>query len=403
MALSMTLFAIPVLGVLGLEHLFKSSSQQQFNKYMLIALGSTAGLAAFFWLFAGMFSFRAPVDGNFPNWLAEALMDDRKALLKSSAFNTIIFILLSAGLIWAAWTKKLSIQLAALGMALLLIIDLWMINRRYLGDESMQYNPSAQFFSITPADEKILRDQDYFRVLNIENPFNDARTSYYHHSIGGYHGAKMKRYQEMIENVLGPEMQAFVQKAQEGEFDWKSLNALNMLNTKYLMAGRGENAVFLNPEANGVAWFPSIIKHVITNDEEIRLVASMDTKSLATVNESEYGNQKPGSGSIKLINRKPYRLEYEVDALEGGLVVFSEVYYPNGWKASINGIDVSIIRANYLLRGIEVPQGKSTLVMLFEPDSYFKTKNIVVIMQYLISALLVVGIGFSFYNGKNEA
>lgn len=403
MGLSMALFAIPVLGVLGLENLFKSSSPQQFNKNILIALVSTAGLAAFFWLFAGMFSFRAPVDSNFPNWLAEALMDDRKALLKGSAFKTIIFILLSAGLIWAAWTKKLSTQMAALGMALLLIVDLWMVNRRYLGDESMQYNPSAQFFTITPADEKILRDKDYFRVLNIENPFNDARTSYYHHSIGGYHGAKMKRYQEMIENVLGPEMQAFVQKAQEGEFDWKGLNALNMLNTKYLMAGRGENAVFLNPEANGVAWFPSEIKNVITNDEEISLVASMDTKSMATVNEFEYGKQKTGSGSVKLINRKPYILEYEVYASEGGLVVFSEVYYPKGWKANINGKEASIIRANYLLRGIEVPQGKSTLVMQFEPDSFFKTKNIVVIMQYLISALLIVGIGFSFYKGKEEA
>lgn len=402
MALSMALFAIPVLGVLGLENLFKSNLKDNFNKNLLIALGTTAGLAAFFWLFAGMFSFRAPIDSNFPDWLADALMEDRKTMLKSSALKSILLIVLSAGLIWAALTKRLSLQLAALGMAVMLIIDLWTVNRRYLGDDAMQYNPSEQFFSITPADEKILQDKDYYRVLNIDNPFNDARISYYHNSIGGYHGAKMKRYQELIENVLGPEMQAFIQKAQEGEFDWKGLNALNMLNTKYLMAGRGENAVFLNPEANGVAWFPSEIKNVITNDEEINLVASIDTKFTATVNESEFGKQKTGRGTVKLINRKPYLLEYEVDATEGGLVVFSEVFYPKGWKASINGNNASIIRTNYLLRGIEVPQGISTVIMQFEPESYFKTKIIVVIMQYLISALLIIGLGYSFYQAKIE-
>jgi hypothetical protein len=398
MAFSMTLFAVPVLGCIGLEHLFQAYDRQRTHNKLFIALGATAGLAAFFWVFAGIFSFRSAVDSNFPSWLAEALMEDRKILLRSSALRSIIFILLAAGLLFAALKNKLSIQLAALGVAVLLVIDLWGINGRYLGEEAMQYSPSEQFFSITPADEKILRDKSYYRVLNIENPFNEARTSYYHHSIGGYHGAKMKRYQELIENVLNPEMQDFIQKAQEGEFDWKGLKALNMLNTKYIVAGRGENAVFINPEANGVAWFPREIKHVITNDDEIMTVAGMDTKFEATVNERNYGKQTSGSGAVSMINKKPYELTYEINAENGGLVVFSEIYYPEGWVATINGKESPIIRANYLLRGLDVPAGKSEVIFKFEPAVYYNTKALVVIFQYLTSLLLLIAIGFGSYS-----
>lgn len=402
MAFSMTLFAIPVLGCLGLEYLFQSSESKKIQKQLVIALGSTAGLAVFFWVFAGIFSFRSPVDSNFPNWLADALMEDRKALLRSSALKTVIFILLAAGFVFAALKNKLSVQLAGLGIAFLLIIDLWSINRRYLGDEAMQYSPSEQFFAITPADQKILLDKSHYRVLNIDNPFNEAKTSFYHHSIGGYHGAKMKRYQELIENVLNPEMQSFIQKAQEGEFDWQGLGAINMLNTKYILAGRGENAVFLNPEANGVAWFPQTVNTVITDDDEISIVAEMDSKFEATVNEMDYGKQAIGRGTVALIENKPNELIYEVNAQEAGLVVFSEIYYPKGWVATVRGEESPIIRANYLLRGIQVPEGLSEVVFRFEPSAYYTTKIPVVIFQYLISLLLLAVVGFSLYSNRKR-
>ena len=400
MAFSMTLFAIPVMGSIGLEQLFKSTAIKKINKNLLIALGTTAGLAAFFWLFAGMFSFRAAIDTNFPNWLADALMEDRKSLLRSSALKTVIFILLAGGLIFAALKKKISTQFAGLALAIILVIDLWGINRRYLGEEAMQYSPSEQFFAPSPADEKILRDKDYYRVLNIDNPFNEARTSYYHHSIGGYHGAKMKRYQELIENVLGIEIQDFVQKAQDGTFDWQGLKALNMLNAKYILAGRGENAVFLNPEANGHGWFPQNVQGVITNDDEIIQVSNMDTKTVATVNEQEYGEQAAGSGTVQLIQRGPNELVYKVQADIAGLVVFSEIYYPKGWIATINGNESPIIRANYLLRGLQVPQGSHEVIFSFEPKVYYNTKTLVVIFQYLIALLLVGSIGFTVYTLK---
>lgn len=395
MALSMALFAIPVLGSLGLEYLFRNSNSKTLVKNLSIALGSTAGLALLFMVFAGMFGFRAPVDTNLPEWLVDAIQQDRKSMLQSSAFKSVIFIMLAAGLIWVSLKNKISTQIAGLSIALLIAIDLWNINKRYLNEESFQSSPSAQFFATTPADQKILNDQGYFRVINLENPFNDARTSYFFNSIGGYHGAKMKRYQELTEHVLGTEIQSFIQKAQQGDFDWKSLKALNMLNTKYVVAGQAENAVFANPEANGPAWFPATIKNVTSNEEEIKLISQMDTKSEATVNETEFGNIQAGSGSVELVSHKPNELKYAIDAVEAGLVVFSEIYYPKGWKALVNGQETEIIRTNYLLRGINVPQGKSEVVMKFEPDSYYQTKTFTVVFQYLILLTLVAGLFLS--------
>jgi hypothetical protein len=391
MGLSMALFAIPVLGSLGLEYLFRNSDSKTLVKNLSIALGTTAGLALLFMVFAGMFGFRAAVDANLPEWLVDAIQQDRKSMLQSSAFKSIIFIVLAAALIWASLKNKISTQIAGISIALLIAIDLWTINKRYLNEESFQSNPSAQFFAKTPADQKILNDQGYFRVINLENPFNDARTSYFFNSIGGYHGAKMKRYQELTENVLGSEIQSFIQKAQQGDFDWKSLKALNMLNTKYVVAGQAENAVFTNPEANGPAWFPATIKNVTSNVEEIKLISQMDTKGEATVNESEFGSVQAGSGTVALVSQKPNELKYSIDAVEAGLVVFSEIYYPKGWKAFVNGQETDIIRTNYLLRGINVPQGKSEVVMKFEPDSYYKTKTMTVIFQYLILLTLIAG------------
>lgn len=401
MGLSMALFAIPVLGSLGLEYLFRTQDQKALTKKLLIALGASAGLALIFAVFAGMFSFRGQVDANFPDWLAEALQEDRQSIMRSSAFKSLLFILLSAGLIWVALKNKISTQIAGLAIAFILLIDLWMINKRYLNEDAFQYSPKEQFFAKSPADERILSDKGYFRVLNLENPFNDARTSYYFNSIGGYHGAKMRRYQEMIENVISPEMQSFIQKAQEGNFDWEGLNSLNMLNTKYIMAGKAENAVFMNPRSNGYAWFPSNIQKVITDEEEIKMVATMDTKSTATVNEREFGSVQSGNGTIDLNQISPNELAYSIKAEKGGLVVFSEIYYPIGWKAFVNGEKTNIIRTNYLLRGIVVPEGQSEVQMKFEPASYYATKTGVVIFQYLTVLLLLGSVAFTFYH-KNK-
>ncbi len=402
MALCMALFAIPVLGSIGLEYYFHSTDISKRNKNLGIALASTAGLALLIWLFAGMFSFRAAVDEQFPTWLVDALRSDRKAWLRSSALKSLVFIVISGGLIFGVTKKKLSTQMAGLAIAILLIVDLWSINTRYLNQDDYRSSPSEQFFAKTPADEKILQDTDYFRVLNIENPFNDARTSYYFNSVGGYHGAKMKRYQELIENVLSPQIQNFIAKAQEGEFDWESISALNMLNTKYLMAGRGENAVFQNPAANGPAWFPSEIIQIDSDREEIAAVAQFDATAQATLNKSEFGEIQAGNGRVELTDRTPNELTYAVKATNPGLLVFSEIYYPKGWKAYVDDSEVDIVRTNYLLRGIDVPQGSSTVRMEFRPGSHYNTKTLAVILQYFIVLALLGSLFWVGYQGQRQ-
>lgn len=395
MGLCMALFAIPVLGSLGLDTLITQKNKIDIKK-LYIAFGIVGGLAFIFAIFAGMFGFRGNVDANLPDWLVDAIRSDRKSMMQSSAFKSLAFVSLSFALIIAVLKNKLNTSYAMLGIGLLLIIDLWTINRRYLGEEAMRDSPAAQFFAKSAADARILEDKGYYRVFNIENPFNEARTSYYHNSVGGYHGAKMKRYQELIERGIQPEISNFISKAQEGDFAWDELPVLNMLNTRYLMAGRSEDAVFRNPLANGAAWFPEEVIAVSSNEEEMQRIRQIDTKVSATVNTGEYGNVPAGVGTVELRKQSPGKLSYAAEVSKEGLLVLSEVYYPKGWKASINGVPTDIIRTNYLLRGIVVPQGTSNIELSFEPDSFFKTKGLTIIFQYVTALLLIGGIGFTF-------
>ena len=399
MALSMTLFAIPVLGCLGLEHFFQNANHPKAFQKLGIAVLATGGLALAIWLLAGMFGFRGNVDANLPDWLIGPLKDDRKALLRSSALRSFLFIAAAVALIFAAVKEKMSSQLAGYAIAFLVGLDLWLINKRYVNEESFQYSPSQQYFAASPADKIVLADDGYFRVLNLDDPFNKARASYSFNSLGGYHGAKMKRYQELVENALGSEIQGFIQKAQTGNFDWEGIPIMNMLNTKYIVAGTAENAVFRNPATNGAAWFPAAIRAVGSNDEEMAAISGIDPLGEATVNSSEFGTPKTGSGTLlSVVPKSPGRVSYEIQADAPGLVVFSEVHYPVGWKATIDGQPTSILRANYLLRALEVPQGKHTVEFSFEPDTFHKTKIWTVVFQYLILFSVLAVLSFSAYS-----
>jgi len=392
MALCMALFAIPVLGCLGLESLLINTRNPKVEKSFGIAFAIAGGLALIFALFPGLFGFRAPVDEQLPDFLRDALRTDRKNMLRSDAWRTFIFIALSAGLIFGYLKNKLIAQYAALGIALLILIDVWLVNKRYLDNDSFVINPRAQFFAPTPADQRIMTDTGYFRVLNLENPFNEARTSYRFNSVGGYHGAKMRRYQDLIERVLSGEMSRFIRRAQGGEFDFTDLNGLNMLNTKYFYIGTSENQVFRNDYAMGPGWFPQHILQVQNNDEEIALINEGDITNSATLNTLEYGQVNSGVGEVRLESYQPNALTYQVEATEGGLVVFSEIYYPEGWKATINGAAADILRVNYLLRGLVVPNGTSEVIFRFEPEGFYTTKALMIIMQYIIAILLIAGL-----------
>ncbi|PZV84525.1 membrane protein YfhO [Algoriphagus aquaeductus] len=394
MALGMTLFAVPVLGMIALERL----TQTKELKPLLISGGIVAGLTLILAVAAGaFFRFEGAADANFPDWLVTAMKADRKSMLSSSAWKSFAFVALAIGLIYFYLKGKISELILGAGLIALITMDVWTINRRYLNAESFQGNPSRQFFAETPAEQSLAQDQGYFRVLPLtEGLTQGARTSYRFNSLGGYHGAKLRRYQDLVDNRLQFELQEFVKKAQEGNFDWESIGTINMLNTKYLIAGNEANGIFENPEANGPAWVPTVIVPVTSNQAEMDQLGQIHTKTQATLNTQEFGEVKAGSGVVNLTSHSPNELKYQAEMAQGGLVVFSEIHYPEGWTATIDGQEAKILRVNYLLRGLEIPQGSHEIVFTFAPSSYYATKTPMVIFQYLIVLTLIAGVFFTY-------
>ena len=394
MALGMTLFALPVLGMVSLERI----AQSKETKPLLLAGGIVGGLILIFALAGGaFFRFEGSADTNFPDWLVTAMKVDRQAMLSASAWKSFAFVTLALLGTYFFLKGKISERILGLGLIALITLDVWTINRRYLNNESFQGNPARQFFAETPAEKSIAEDKGYFRVLPLtEGLTQGARTSYRFNSLGGYHGAKLRRYQDLVDYQLEFEVQDFVKKAQEGNFDWANTGILNMLNTKYLIAGMESNAVFKNPEANGPAWVPSQLVDVKSNKEEMDKLAGLNTKTQATINSSEFGAQKAGAGTIRLSRQAPNELRYQADMTAGGLGVFSEIHYPAGWTATIDGKEAPILRTNYLLRGLNIPAGSHEIVFTFAPASYSSTKIPMLIFQYALVALLIAGLFFTF-------
>lgn len=401
MALGMTLFAIPVLGMISLERLV----QKKELKPLLISGGIVGGLVLILAVASGaFFRFEGAADANFPDWLVTALKADRKSMLSASAWKSFAFVALAVGLVYFNLKGKISDLILGVGLIALISIDVWTINRRYLNAESFQGNPSRQFFAETPAEKSIAEDQGYFRVLPLtEGLTQGARTSYRFNSLGGYHGAKLRRYQDLVEIQLQPELEEFIAKAQEGNFDWQGTGVINMLNTKYLIAGAEANAVFENPEVNGAAWVPSEIIAVSANQEEIETLGEINTKTQATLNTEEFGQISAGSGQISITSITPNELKYQASLRQGGLAVFSEIYYPEGWTATIDGNVAPILRVNYLLRGLEIPAGDHEVIFTFAPSSFYATKTPMVIFQYLIVLTLIAGVFFTYKESNGKA
>jgi hypothetical protein len=389
MALGMTLFAIPVLGMIALE---RTATDKQL-KPLLISGGIAAGILILLILGAGMFRFDGAGDQGLPEWLLEAMKKDRKSMLTASAWKSLAFIIAAFALIYLYLKGKVSDLVLGFGLLALVTLDLWMVNRQYLNTESFQPNPAKSFFAITPAEEVVAQDQSHFRVLSLtESLTKGARTSYRFQSLSGYHGAKLRRYQDLLDNQLTFELDAFVKKAQAGDFDFQGIQVMNMLNTKYIIAGSAANAVFENPASNGAAWVPNELVQVVSNQAEMEQLGEIDTKISATVNSSEYPNLTAGQGQIKLDSYLPNELKYTAQMQKAGLGVFSEIHYPVGWTATIDGQEAEILRVDYLLRGMAIPEGQHKVVFKFAPKSYTATKIPMIIFQYSIIAGLFAGI-----------
>ena len=290
---------------------------------------------------------------------------------------------------------RLAARPAAALVAGLVLLDLWGVDRRYLGAKNFQPQTIANSFEPTAADQTILQDKDLsYRVLNVGNPFNEAQTSYYHKSVGGYHGAKLRRYQDLIERYSGT-MQNPTTRAIQTVFEPR---IMNMLNTRYLITDDPQQPVQRNPGALGNAWFVTQLTPVASPDAEIAALGTLNPGTEAVVDVSKFPSQKataydPTGSSIALTGYAPDQLSYRGNAAEPGLLVFSEIYYAAGWQAYLNGQPVPHIRVNYVLRALPVPAGPLTIEFKFEPDAYAVGNAVALASSVaLLLALLAAGI-----------
>ncbi|MES2678616.1 MAG: YfhO family protein [Bacteroidota bacterium] len=342
----------------------------------------------------------------------------RKAIFKSDAIRSLIFIFLGFGVLYLYFTRKINKELLFTFLGVFIVIDLWTVDARYLDNRSFVSKEQNQLLIAekTTADEEILKDNspDY-RVLNLNvNTFNDASTSYYHKSVGGYHGAKLKKYAELIDFHIDKEIDRFYKNANKalGNDSARaallgSLNVLNMLNTRYIIlpGGEGREALALkNDQANGNAWFIKNINTVNSADSEIVGLYQINTKTQAIArkqfkDEINYKDTYSADGKIALTSYQPNHLVYETDAREEEFAVFSEIYYPKGWNAYVDGQLRPHIGVDYVLRGMIIPAGRHKVEFRFEPATY-KTGNLISVIG---SILLILTIALSiFFIRKNN-
>ncbi len=412
-AIFMPTLGLGLFGFLSLEKLLKTTFNKDVLKKFALSLIISLGILILLIIYSWMADFDGKYDANYfganvPDWLINALKADRAAMLRSDVVRAMFFTVAGAALFYFYLKEKLS-SIVAFGLfALLTLIDIGLIGNRYLTKANFRRSPQRAFFAMNEADKFILKDKSPgYRVYNLQNAFSDARTSYHHHSIGGYHGAKMKRYQNLIERPISEETAALYQSIQEqGGAEMEKFGVLNMLNTKYIIGGTEARAVITNPDANGAAWIVKNVIQVNSPDEEIATLNGLDTKSTAVVDVSKFNltnNEFNASGIVNLIDYSPKSLTYEAEVNGDALAVFSEIYYPKGWKATIDGQKADILRTNYVLRALEIPSGKHTIKFEFAPMSYHVGNTVSWIANLILIGLFFTGLYFHFVAPKNQA
>lgn len=384
---------IPIFAMLTFIKILKKEFEiKQLTNFLLYSLYITGGFALLFVLIPGLLTdFSGPADERMDPSLVSALITDRAMLLRSDAFRSLIFVLLTAGLVWMLIKAKIKENWACVILALLFLLDLGIVGKRYLNSDNFVTKREANNPYIpSPADQSILQDTGYYRVMNLTvDPFNDASTSYFHKSIGGYHGAKLKRYQELIDQHISK----------------MNIQVLNMLNTKYFIgAGQDQQPMpQINPDALGNAWFVDSVMIVDNADKEIAALSNLTPKTKAVV-DKRFENlitkklfPKDTLSTISLIQYEPNHLTYDINAGSEKLAVFSEIYYAKGWNAYLDGKITPHFRANYVLRAMQIPAGKHKLEFKFEPKSYITGEKISMAGSILLIILLIAGFGFEIF------
>lgn len=386
--------AMPLLGFLAIKQIMEGIvDKKKLFRCLYIAGGVTGGICLLLALFGGaMFSFTSQYDASWssglPAWLYDAIVDQRAALLRSDSFRSFLFIAAAFCLLWIYAKGKLKNGWMIAILGVLILADMWPVDKRYFNDDyfvTPKQNSNA--FAIQPYEEQLLQDPSHFRVFNLTtNTWNDARTSYYLKSIGGYHAAKLRRYQDLIDQHLS-------------KLHWP---VIGMLNAKYIIlpGEDGSPELQLNPYALGNAWFVDKL-HVVENANQESDALNIIDLSHEAVLDKEFSSFVqnlepviPEDASVVLNKYTPKELDYTFSTSQPGTIVFSEIYYPYGWKATIDGQPADHYRVNYMLRALNVPAGQHNIHFIFDPDSVRKGDTIAVIciiIMYLACAVIIGG------------
>ena len=390
----------PVLGILALRELLDKSVEKGVKlKALKLSFLITLGIGIALFLIKGMFSFEGPSDGTLERYYGDEILSlirlDREAVYSSDLLRTLIFVALAAGVIWLYLKERLKANILIVALGLLVVIDLVGVDLRYVNkDDFVSKRRMAEPFPETPADSQILQDKDIYRVYNPQEGINGASTSFYHKSIGGYHAAKPARLQDLFD--------FYIYKGK--------IEILNMLNVKYVIQQdeEGKNIPSLNPDANGNAWFVNKLIEVKSADAEIQALENLDVKKEAVVNTSRFTTinrfnfHTDSLAAVALTDYKPNHLTYRSTNPNAGILVFSEMYYENGWNAYIDGQPKDHFRVNYVLRALNVPGGDHTIEFKFEPQVIKKGSQITLASSIVLGLIILGGIGYSLRRSSKK-
>jgi hypothetical protein len=387
----------PVLALMGLNSFFNLEKDARF-KALWQSAAVVFGIIVGLFLFKGSFSFAGANDSYFrenygPEFM-DALKADRITLYSADLLRSGFFVLLVAGVLWLFIKNKLAQNTAIILVGLLMVFDLFFVDKKYVSDKDFVSRSEVEVpFQETPADVQILQDTTHYRVFEVAGNLSSARTSYFHKSIGGYSAVKPRRMQQLFDYQIAK----------------NNIEVLNMLNVKYIIQtdSTGASIPVQNPDANGNAWFVENVLLVNKPDDVMKALGKLDTKKVAVFNVHHFGSKFEDarlkenwntSGTIKLEVYKPNYLKYTSKNSGKGLAVFSEIYYEKGWNAYIDGKKTDHFLVDYVLRAMEVPEGKHTIEFKFEPQ-VVKTGSTIALISS-IGMLLLLGGGIYFENKK---